>query len=449
MVEKDILYQIILEKKLNLTDTRDIYIFRHLLVFIVFSISILFFYLVILNRHKDHLWALIGSLMLIVSPRIFADSFYNSKDLVFLSSCIIAIYFIYRFFDKLTLSRAILTGLFCAAAIGLRILGILLPFATFICIFLLAGKSGDIKNYFTTNRKPIIGFVLSCLIFTYVLFPFLWENPVMNLARVFINMSRFRWYSTVTFMGELIDAKKLPFTYAPIWIAITTPPVFLLLFITGAIITIKQLFKSFPWLVNNSDSTKDLFALGLFFGPVLMIIFLHSVIYDGWRHLYFIYPALILIAIKALTLIYQFIKKSAQRIILLTSISGIIGYYIYILCILHPYQAVYFNSFAGNTKFVFNNYDMDYWSLSYLRGLEYIVSHDTSSSITVKFNGNPKPYFLLPASDRKRIISVDSLYDATYFMTEYRKHPGNYTYKNEVHAEYAGDLKICSVFKMK
>ena len=44
--------------------------------------------------------AFIGTTFLLLSPRIFADSFYNNKDIIFLSFFIINIYTAINFFEK-------------------------------------------------------------------------------------------------------------------------------------------------------------------------------------------------------------------------------------------------------------------------------------------------------------------------------------------------------------
>ena len=53
----------------------------------------------------------LGSLFLILSPRIFAHSFYNSKDLAFLSFFIISIYTMVRYLEEKTLASIFSTPL--------------------------------------------------------------------------------------------------------------------------------------------------------------------------------------------------------------------------------------------------------------------------------------------------------------------------------------------------
>ena len=74
-----------IEMAFKISDSRDIYLLRHLFTFLIFfSSTICFYHLVNLSVKNKNL-SLLGVLLLITSPRIFADSFYNSRDIIFLS----------------------------------------------------------------------------------------------------------------------------------------------------------------------------------------------------------------------------------------------------------------------------------------------------------------------------------------------------------------------------
>ena len=75
----------------KVTDTREYYLLRHFFNYLIFFVSIYFFFLIGKKRYDSYLIGLLGSIFLILSPRIFADSFYNNKDLVFMSFFIISL----------------------------------------------------------------------------------------------------------------------------------------------------------------------------------------------------------------------------------------------------------------------------------------------------------------------------------------------------------------------
>ena len=93
------------EKILHLTDSRQIYVMRHRLTFLLFYAGVWSFYLLCQYRFKNWKISLLGSLFLIVSPRIFAHAFYNSRDLAFLAVCIIGMYAFVQYLERKTLMR--------------------------------------------------------------------------------------------------------------------------------------------------------------------------------------------------------------------------------------------------------------------------------------------------------------------------------------------------------
>ena len=78
--------------------------------------------------------------MIFLSPRIFANSFYNNKDIIFLSFFIFSIYFAFRLIDKPSNKNIILSALFCALAIDIRLVAVILP-AVLLLVFFLSQKA--------------------------------------------------------------------------------------------------------------------------------------------------------------------------------------------------------------------------------------------------------------------------------------------------------------------
>ena len=113
------------EKVFNLSDNlRLVYLSRHLLNFLLFYISVIFFYLLLKNIFKSWRIGLIGSLFLILSPRIFAESFYNSKDLPFMSMFIISIYTLFNYINDKSLKNTIFHSV-AIALIAIRSLNVI------------------------------------------------------------------------------------------------------------------------------------------------------------------------------------------------------------------------------------------------------------------------------------------------------------------------------------
>ena len=73
---------------------------HHFTVFFLFFLALILFFKTIKLVFEDEKLALLGVLILYLSPRIFADSFFNSKDIVFLSGMLICFYTLIQFFIK-------------------------------------------------------------------------------------------------------------------------------------------------------------------------------------------------------------------------------------------------------------------------------------------------------------------------------------------------------------
>ena len=104
----------------------QIYYFRHLVAFIPFFVGTIFFYLLIKLRFGDWKLGLLGTLFLILSPRIFESSFVNSKDIPFMIFSIISLYTLFKLDGNMRVRDAIIHGAVTGYMIAIRPLGLLM-----------------------------------------------------------------------------------------------------------------------------------------------------------------------------------------------------------------------------------------------------------------------------------------------------------------------------------
>jgi hypothetical protein len=435
---------VIIEKVLHLEDPKAVYLMRHLVNFLVFFISTIFFYLLCNLYFKDWKFSLLGCLFLILSPRIFADAFYNSKDLILLSFFIIGMYTLLIYYQKQTFKWAILHALICGFTIDIRILGVILPLVTFgfagidLLFYLLN------KNKPKTNFKNFIVFLIFLIFFTILFWPVLWEGPILHFVNAFIEMSNYQWKNLVLYLGEFVGSDKLPWHYLPVWIFITTPCFYSALFIMGLFFILKIIIQNpFDFILTQQ---KHLLAIVCFFVPIIMVIILKSVVYDAWRHVFFIYPAFLLIALFGLHSLYELFKK--WKVIFSIITVTLLMQILYIMINMHPYQYVYFNFLAGkNLAKVKNNFELDYYGVSSKQALEYLITNNSS----VNLNVESAPAFLninmFPLAEREK-VRYSHIEHADYFIGQYRWHPQDYKFENEVFSVVVDSAKIISVFKL-
>ena len=111
----------------EIASERDVYHLRHLLIYLVFIGGVFALYQIAARRFADWRLGLLAAAMLVLSPRIFGNAFFNSMDIVFLASFSLAANASLAFFLKPNWRLAILGGLWCAIAFDVRNLGILVP----------------------------------------------------------------------------------------------------------------------------------------------------------------------------------------------------------------------------------------------------------------------------------------------------------------------------------
>jgi hypothetical protein len=441
---------VFLERIFELNDTRDIYMFRHLLTFLTCICGIFAIFRLVERRFSDWRLGLLAASWLILSPRLFAESFYNDKDLVFMALFAIAMDSMVEFILRPKIKTAVIYGVFTAIAINIRIMAVILPIITLFILFLRGVK------YELTWRKILPQTVLyigTTMALVIAMWPWLWSAPWQNFILAFQNMSNFRWNAPVLYLGNRMPATTLPWHYMPIWLTISTPFVYTILFLFGMFKTLQKLLGNSFALWKNHDELQDLIFLGLFISPILAVIFLKSTLYDGWRQMYFLYPAFILVGIKGWSSIWQIHSSNrAYRIALSTIMLLALSNTAVWMVSAHPFQNVYFNTLAGkNWK---TRFEVDYWGLSNRQALEYILNHDTRPLIKVwPGSGTPlaNSLWMLKHADRMRLSVVNQEADTDYIITNYRGSMIDYAtsakgYKLE-HQIFVGDEVILSIFK--
>lgn len=416
-----------IEKIAGVTETKQIYLLRHLVTFLLFFTSAIFFYKIAAARFGRGI-GFLGVLFLVLSPRIFADSFYNSKDIALLSAIIIAIYTLLRFTKKPSLKNAIIHALACAFVVAIRIPGmIILPLT--MGVFTLDTFLLHTKNDWKSRLFMLALFVLLFCGFVVLIWPYLWSSPLKNFVTAFSNFSHFnRLSDSVLYMGGYYLDKYVPWHYPLVWIGITTPLAYLLLFLFGVITTVSKFSLRLTTFYKNKR--EDLIFLFWFFAPLIMVIGLNSSLYDGWRQLYFIYPGLILVALIGFEGMLFYTKNQVLfRVFLLVIITFNLLSVLKYMIVNHPYQNLYFNPLVEGMSNTKKHFEMDYWGLTFRRGLEYIAIHDKEKRIPIYIAfGHEKNIDILPPKEKKRFEVVPTPQEAKYILVNYRwyKDKANY-----------------------
>ena len=408
-----------LEQLFGLKDSREIYMFRHLLIFLVFLGGVGAVYRLAARRFLNWRIGLLSALFLVLTPRIFAESFYNSKDIVFMAAFAVAMNTTISFVLRPNLRTALLHALATAIAIDVRIMGTLLPLAS---ITILIARVIRHELPFRRTCLALGVYLIAACALVVAMWPYLWSDPFANFVQAFRNMAKFRWEFEVRYMGNFLHSTALPWHYTLVWIGITTPLLYLALFSVGVLSVGRQIVSRRCKFGREDGELQDLIFLGLFAAPIATVSLLHSVVYDGWRQMYFVYPAFLLLAAKGWMVLWSMRSKGNDyrtSLVALTTIS-VVRTALW-MWNAHPLPNVYFNIFAGtNWK---ARYELDYWGLGNRQALEYILEHDHRPFITISADSwtlLENSFLMLKPEDRARIKLVDSTLAPSYHLTNYR-----------------------------
>jgi len=450
------LFSILLYAYAPTGDTQSIYLHRHQLTFAFFAFSVFIFFLIGKKIFKDWKVGLLGSLFLIISPTIFANSFYNPKDIPFLSMYIIALYTMLLFLEKKNLFTAILHGICAAMVISTRTPGlIILPVTAIFYLLdpvlakeplLLKWKSLKDSAYL---KASVLGLVFLAVTASLIILfhPLLYTNPIGNYIKSFNIFKQYPWDGYHLYMGKNIT-NKIPWHYSIVWFSISSPLLYLVLFIIGSAALIYKTAKS--RIRAHFQTMRDVYLAGVCgILPIIVVIVMKSVIYTNNRQMYFCYPPLLLVSLYGFTVLLEKLKQKIIRWQIWASAVLVLGlaYPVYFMVRYHPNQNVFFNFLAGSKMSVIKGrFSLDNWGLSVKQGLEFIAQTDASRNISVEIDGSDINYKFLPLSDRKRIKLTDT--SPEYIIWFYRYDPLTRVVPGKkVYSVMVGDTDIMSVFK--
>lgn len=327
-----------------------------------------------------------GAMLLYLSPRFFAEGHYNNKDMVLLSLCLLVMLTGVRLWEKPTLARGVvfaLTGALCA---NIKVIG--------VCIFGVPGLAAvlHLSAQRKWNRSSItaaIGTLLSFCLFYLLLTPAMWQDPAGYFRYLLENATGFtRWNNNVLFRAAVFkhSVAPLPFYYLP-YMMLTTLPVY-----TTALCGLGQAAAIGLCWQKRKEVPKDpvllllLCATVIWAAPLGFAMVSDPVVYNGWRHFYFVFAGLGVLGAWGLEWLIRFFRNHGKRwqqvtaavlagICLATSAVGIL--------LNHPHQYAYYNA-PGRWLCpapLEEGMELDYWCVSIIDGLEQAVEAEPSGNV--------------------------------------------------------------------
>jgi hypothetical protein len=342
---------------------------------------------------------LLAMVLLAVSPRYFADSMNNPKDLPLAALLAAALYYLMQLEPRYPYLRwRLAVPLVLAIGLAVNVRAGALVFLAYLAIALagltIAGREFSLPRLFATLARWAAVTVAVLLLGT-VFWPWAQVRPLTRPVQGIIKLSQFEWSSTVLFAGKDVPPAALPWDYVPRWALFTTPPVVLV----GAALSLTVLLRlrvPHPSAGTGAgvtprtapDAWRVLGLWGVTLFPAAYAVLSGAMIYDGIRHLLFLYPPLVALAACGWQLVLAGAKGRLRVLAAATLALGLVEPLLF-QWRNHPNQAVYFNAFAGGPRGAFGQYELDYWGNSLLQGLKWADEAARASGTRVVVSGRP------------------------------------------------------------
>jgi hypothetical protein len=389
-------------------NSRQELLIRHYYLFLIVAFSGIAVYRSARLLYDSAAAGIGAGMLYLLHPRIFAESFYNSKDVLFMAVLSWAIYFFVCWMQyqrrKHLIGFAVASGIMAS----LRIQGLYFP--VLAMLIWLATNKPALKH----SWQSVLLAAAVSLVSLVAVYPYLWLNPPVHLWEVIRMARNFPWpWGTLT-NGAYVLSRQTPWDYLPQWIAVTTPVLFLLTCASGLVYgLIRQrnpgfLLMAAAWLI-----------------PLVLAVMMRAPMYDGWRHYYFLWPATALSGAAIFTYLKSPKAQAAALVLLAFFPMRDIGRS-------HPHSMVYFNEYMHvTTPDLHQRWEMDYWGLGYRAALENLLErYPDTLKVYAWDQGIDLNCRILPEEKRKRIQSVPR--EEARFLIENLRGPKRQDYPGKI-----------------
>lgn len=351
---------------------KDEFLLRHYWNMIFGFLGILFTGL-LARRVANNRWSvgLLAMILIALTPRFWGHSFNNPKDIPFATTSIIALYMIVMWLkniNNLNWKRTILLGLAIALSLSIRIGGLL--FLAYLVLFYLwqvwrLKLTADITKHLKHLAVALLIGYFGAVIF----WPYALEAPFTNPYESYKVMADYPLGIRMLYEGKLNSITILSNWYSVKMLGITLPLLLLAgLGVAAGMMFFKNARREYPYL------WMILFA-AIF--PVAYIVYKHSVLYDGIRHILFVIPPVVVctaVAIHHLVVRFQHHKAAKWAVIGATALLAALP--ARFMLANHPNQYVYFNELAGGLKGAYGHYETDYYMNSTRQAWNWLLKNE-------------------------------------------------------------------------
>ena len=391
-------------------NNRKVYV-RHAVSFAFYLLAVFAVYLVAMLHTRHRGWSLLAALVFVLLPRIYAHGFYNSRDVPQIALFTLAIAALLHLLEGPNLRRSIMLGVCIASALSLRMTALILLPLTWL--FLAADAWRSPSDRWSGRIVAAAVTSVAAAVLTVVFWPFLWASPLTHFLEAYRFMSTLAQGETF-FLGSMHDG--VPWYYIPVWMSVTIPPIFLAFALLGTARAIVVPITE-RRACSASSRTELLFAAWLLL-PIAAVVATGAGLYLEWRHVFFIAPAVALLAMTGLrsAVCSPRMRKSVWAVVMSGAVAAQCASTAAWMVRHHPHQHLYYSIPMHVAVGTFLG---DYWALSYKQSAGALLAlrrHERITAYSDENNAFYNLYTFYPEAIGTVLRAVD-INDAMYVLT--------------------------------
>ena len=364
------------DRVLGLDDSRSIHLSRHLIAHLVFLLGGFFAYLLAHRLFNNRTLAALAMLVFLLHPRIYAHSFFNTKDVPFLVMFIVALSLAHRAFRRDVLWAFVPLGIGVGVLVNLRVMGVVLLAA----VLALRALDFALAQGWPERKRILVtagAFALAVGLTVFALIPYLWGDPAGRAVEWWTTFSDYPTTPSELFRGMLYRSVDFPIAYLPAWLSITSPPFALLLGLIGAGVVLVKAARSPRAAIRSGRLRFGLLLVGCAAATVAAVMLLDANIYSGGRHVYFLWAPFALLAAWGLAWVASAVRRARFRAAVYGAAGAGAAMTLISMALIHPNQQVYFNFSVDRVtpEHLRTQYVMNYWGHSTRQALEWVASN--------------------------------------------------------------------------
>lgn len=310
-----------------------------------------------------------ASLFLYLCPQLFAHAHFNDKDIILLSLVLLCFWLGARFLSRMTLGRGALFSLAGALAANLRVVGLISWGIIGLCAVIML----TLRKEWSLRKVLLAAAVILLLPLFYALItPSVWNDPVGFFKYQLSNAAEFsRWEGRLFFRGASfqIPENTLPFYYIFYMILVSIPVYTLLMAAIGQMQTLVTFVQSRGKCLSQQRDLLLAAATLSWALPVLAYAVMRPIVYNGWRHFYFAYAGLAVLAAYGVQTGWRLCgSRRWLRRIGAAVMAACFAWTAAGMAVNHPRQLSYYNVLAGDQLM-----ETDYWNTSGTYALEKLM----------------------------------------------------------------------------